>query len=281
MAATASAPRNSEFVQSLERGLAVIRAFDNEHPDLTLSDVARVTGLTRAAARRFLLTLVDLGYVRTDGRLFALRPRVLELGYSYLSSLGLPEVALPHMEALVARVHESSSLCVLDGDEIAYVARVPTRRIMTVAITVGTRFPAYATSMGRVLLAALPPAALDAHLEAIELHKLTPRTITGLDKLRAALARVTASGYALVDQELEIGLRSIAVPVRVRGRVVAALNVSMHASRGSSEAARRELLPPLREAAEAIEADLAAAPAAATLLASSHLRSKPADVTGS
>jgi len=136
MAATASAPRNSEFVQSLERGLAVIRAFDNEHPDLTLSDVARVTGLTRAAARRFLLTLVDLGYVRTDGRLFALRPRVLELGYSYLSSLGLPEVALPHMEALVARVHESSSLCVLDGDEIAYVARVPTRRIMTVAITV-------------------------------------------------------------------------------------------------------------------------------------------------
>lgn len=264
--------RNTEFVQSLERGLAVIRAFDDEHPDLTLSDVARATGLTRAAARRFLLTLIDLGYVRTDGRLFALRPRVLELGYSYLSSLGLPEVALPHMESLVAQVHESSSLCVLDGAEIVYVARVPTRRIMTVAITVGTRFPAYATSMGRVLLAALPPDALDARLRAGELAQLTPKTITRSDKLRATLGRVAAQGYALVDQELEIGLRSIAVPVRVQGRVVAALNVSMHASRGSSDAARRELLPPLRATAEAIDADLAATPAAASLLGSSHLR---------
>lgn len=144
----ASASRNSEFVQPLERGLAVIRAFDADHSTLTLSDVARETGLTWAAAWRFLLTLIDLGDVRTDGRPFALRPKVLELGYSYLSSLGPPEVALPHMEALVARVHESSSLCVLDGTEIAYVARVPTRRIMTVTITVGSRFPAYATSMG-------------------------------------------------------------------------------------------------------------------------------------
>lgn len=264
MSADPTAGRNSEFVQSLARGLAVIRAFDSEHPDLTLSDVARETGLTRAAARRFLLTLVDLGYVRTDGRLFALRPRVLELGYSYLSSLGLPEVALPHMEVLVAQVHESSSLCVLDGDDIAYVARVPTRRVMTVAITVGTRFPAYATSMGRVLLAGLPPAALDAYLGGVELTELTPRTITRPDKLRAALSRVRSQGYAIVDQELEVGLRSIAVPVRVRGRVVAALNVSMHASRRSSETARQELLPPLRATAEAIQADLVAAPGTAT-----------------
>jgi IclR family pca regulon transcriptional regulator len=261
------AARNSEFVQSLERGLAVIRAFDGAHPELTLSDVARVTGLTRAAARRFLLTLVDLGYVRTDGRLFALRPRVLELGYSYLSSLGLPEVAMPHMEALVARVHESSSLCVLDGSEIAYVARVPTHRIMTVAITVGSRFPAYATSMGRVLLASLPAGGLDAYLAGVELHQLTPKTITRADQLRAALAKIAAQDYALVDQELEVGLRSIAVPVRVQRRVVAALNVSMHASRGSSDAARRELLPPLRATADAIEADLAAAPVSARLVA--------------
>jgi IclR family pca regulon transcriptional regulator len=261
------AERNSEFVQSLERGLAVIRAFDGEHPELTLSDVARVTGLTRAAARRFLLTLVDLGYVRTDGRLFALRPRVLELGYSYLSSLGLPEVALPHMEALAAQVHESSSLCVLDGKDIAYVARVPTHRIMTVAITVGTRFPAYATSMGRVLLAGLPQNVLDGHLSDGDFKQLTPKTITRADKLRAAIAKIAGQGYALVDQELEIGLRSIAVPVRVRGKVVAALNVSMHASRGSSDAARRELLPPLRETADAIEADLAATPVSARLLA--------------
>jgi IclR family pca regulon transcriptional regulator len=148
--------REPYYVQSLQRGLAVIRAFDAGHPELTLSEVARLCGLTRAAARRFLLTLADLGYVRTDGRLFSLTPRVLELGYAFLSSLTLPEVAEPHLERLVAEVRESSSLSVLDGDDIVYVARVPTSRIMTVAINVGTRFPAYATSMGRVLLAALP-----------------------------------------------------------------------------------------------------------------------------
>jgi IclR family transcriptional regulator, pca regulon regulatory protein len=251
-----AATRNSEFVQSLERGLAVIRAFDSEHPDLTLSDVARITGLTRAAARRFLLTLVDLGYVRTDGRMFALRPRVLELGYAYLSSLGLPEVALPHMETLVAQVHESCSLCVLDGGDIVYVARVPTRRIMTVAITVGTRFPAYATSMGRVLLAGLTPDAREEYLARAQMRDLTPKTTTDPNKLRAVLSRVASQGYALVDQELEIGLRSMAVPVRVGGRVVAALNVSMHAARRTADAARRDLLPPLRAAADAVEADL-------------------------
>src|SRR4029450_1426950 len=137
--------RMPDFVQSLERGLAVIRAFDAEHPQLTLSEVARATGLTRAGARRFLLPLVELGYVRTDGRLFSLRPRVLELGYAYLSSLTLPEVGLPHLEAVGARVHESSSLSVLDGEDVVYVARVPTKRIMTVTISVGTHFPAYAT----------------------------------------------------------------------------------------------------------------------------------------
>ena len=229
-----AAARNSEFVQSLERGLAVIRAFDADSPELTLSDVARLTGLTRAAARRFLLTLADLGYVRTDGRLFALRPRVLELGYSYLSSLGLPEVALPHMDSLVAQVHESSSLSVLDGAEIVYVARVPTRRIMTVAITVGTRFPAYATSMGRVLLAGLDADALDAYLRGLQLRELTPKTITQPARLRIALNRVRNQGYAMVDQELEVGLRSIAVPVHVAGRVVGALNVSRHVGRGSA-----------------------------------------------
>src|SRR6202042_2750977 len=149
-------PRNSYFVQSLDRGLAVIRSFGPERERLSLSEVARATGLTRAAARRFLLTLVKLGYVRNDGREFSLRPRVLELGYAYLSGLAMPEVAAPHMEELVARLHESSSISVLDGLQIVYVVRVPTKRIMTVAISVGTRFPAYATSMGRVLLADLP-----------------------------------------------------------------------------------------------------------------------------
>src|SRR4051794_40251140 len=224
--------RAPHFVQSLERGLAVIRAFDEHNVELTLSDVARSTGLTRAAARRFLLTLADLGYVRTDGRWFSLSPRVLELGYAYLSSLSLPEVAEPHMERLVAEVHESSSVSVLDGEDIVYVARVPTSRIMTVSINVGTRFPAYATSMGRVLLAGLEEDALEAFLERVELRRLSPRTVKTARALRAELRRVRSQGWALVDQELEEGLRSVAVPIRDRGgRVVAAANVSAHASR--------------------------------------------------
>lgn len=253
----------TDFVQSLERGLAVIRAFDAEHPQLTLSEVARAAGLTRAAARRFLLTLVELGYMRTDGgRLFSLRPRILELGYSYLSSLSLPEVAQPHMETLVAQVHESCSMSVLDGDEVVYVARVPTKRIMTVAISVGTRFPAYATSMGRVLLAAQPPAWLDEYLASTELRPLTRRTITDPAKLRAALARILTQGFAIVDQELEEGLRSLAAPIHGDdGSVIAALNVSAHASRGSSEVIRKELLPPLLDTARRIEEDLQGAPA--------------------
>ena len=250
--------RAPHFVQSLERGLAVIRAFDEHHVELTLSDVARSTGLTRAAARRFLLTLADLGYVRTDGRWFSLSPRVLELGYAYLSSLSLPEVAEPHMERLVAEVHESSSVSVLDGEDIVYVARVPTSRIMTVSINVGTRFPAYATSMGRVLLAEHPD--LDGYLERVELLALSPRTVTSADALRAELAKVRRQGWALVDQELEEGLRSVAAPIRDRGgKTVAAMNLSAHASRMTIDAARRMLVPPLLATAARIEADLASA----------------------
>lgn len=260
------APR-PDHVQSLARGLAVIRAFDAGHPEQTLSDVARATDLTRAAARRFLLTLVDLGYVRTDGRLFALTPRVLELGYSYLSSMGLPEIAAPHLEALVGRVRESASVSVLDGPpgapagdyDVVYVARVPTSRIMTVTITIGTRFPAYATSMGRVLLAALPAPDLDAYLAHLRPEALTGRTLADPAALRAELDRVRADGFCVVDQELEAGLRSIAVPVRDRsGRVVAAANVSTHATRASTEQLREDVLPELRTCAAAIEADLTA-----------------------
>src|SRR4051812_26775817 len=184
--------RGEHFVQSLERGLAVIRAFGPEDPALTLSDVARRTNLTRAAARRFLLTLADLGYVRFDGKRFALTPRVLELGYAYLSSLSLPEIAAPHLERLAAEVRESSSVSVLDGDDIVYVGRVPTSRIMRVAINVGTRFPAYATSMGRVLLASLPEPALDSYLGRAELRRLTAHTVTDEAALRRELARIRA-----------------------------------------------------------------------------------------
>jgi IclR family pca regulon transcriptional regulator len=252
--------RGLHFVQSLERGLAVIRAFGEDHPQLTLSEVAERTGLNRAAARRFLLTLVDLGYVRTDGRRFTLSPRVLELGYAYLSGLGLPEIAEPHLERLAAEVHESSSVSVLDGDDIVYVGRVPTSRIMRVAINVGTRFPAHATSMGRVQLAALPEPELDAYLARADRRQLTAHTITDETELRRELARIRTQGWALVDQELEEGLRSVAAPIHDRGgRVVAAVNVSAHASRASKETVRRVLLPPLLATAERIEADLRAA----------------------
>jgi IclR family transcriptional regulator, pca regulon regulatory protein len=254
--------RAAHFVQSLERGLAVIRAFGADTPQLTLSEVARATGLTRAATRRFLLTLADLGYVRSDGRRFALTPRVLELGYAFLSSVELPEVAEPHLERLVAEVHESSSVSVLDGDDIVYVARVPTSRIMRVSINLGTRFPAYATSMGRVMLAALPGDELDAHLERVQLRRLSPRTITAEPELRSELARIRRQGWALVDQELEEGLRSLAAPIRDRsGRVVAAVNLSAHASRTSIESMRRDLLPQLLATAARIEADLRSAAA--------------------
>jgi IclR family transcriptional regulator, pca regulon regulatory protein len=252
--------RPDHFVQSLERGLMVIRAFGEDAPEMTLSEVAAKTDLTRAAARRFLLTLTDLGYVRTDGRRFALSPRVLELGYAYLSSLSLPEIAEPHLERLVAEVRESSSVSVLDGDDIVYVARVPTSRIMRVAINVGTRFPAHATSMGRVQLAGLSESELDAYLARAQLRRLTAHTLTDPDALRAELARIRAQGWALVDQELEEGLRSVAAPIRDRaGRVVAAVNVSAHASRASRDAVRRTLLPPLLATAQRIEVDLRAA----------------------
>jgi IclR family transcriptional regulator, pca regulon regulatory protein len=250
----------SDFVQSLERGLGVIRAFDADHPELTLSDVARITGLTRAAARRFLHTLVDLGYMRTDGRLFALRPRILELGFAYLSSLGLPEVARPHLEKFVAEVHESCSVSVLDGADIVYVVRVPTKRIMTVVIDVGTRFPAHATSMGRVLLAAHDNAWLDEFIEANPLAPRTDRTITDPAELKTELARVRDQGWAVVDEELERGLRSIAAPIRdPGGKVMAAINVSTHVSRGPQDAVLAELLPPLLATAASISADLSPA----------------------
>ena len=252
-----SPARHSDFVQSLDRGLAVIRAFGPDRERLSLSEVARETGLTRAATRRFLLTLVQLGYVRNDGREFSLRPRVLELGYAYLSGLALPEIASPHLEELVARVRESSSISVLDGDHIIYVARVPTKRIMTVAISVGTRFPAYATSMGRVLLAAMSPEELDRYLSRADLDALTRRTVTEPERLRDVVREVSRQGYAIVDQELEEGLRAIAAPIHgAGGAVTAAINVSAHASRVSMAAMRTDLLPELLDTARRIEADL-------------------------
>ncbi|MFI6350986.1 IclR family transcriptional regulator C-terminal domain-containing protein [Streptomyces sp. NPDC050560] len=250
------------YVQSLARGLAVIRSFDDEHPEMTLSEVARRTGLARAAARRFLLTLIELGYIQSDGRLFRLRPRVLELGYAYLSSVPLPRLAEPHLEKLVDQVHRSASLAILDGTDIVYVARTAHARIMAVSITVGTRFPAYCTSMGRVLLAALSPEQLDGYFAKVELAARTPKTVTDENALRTALDQVRSSGVALVNQEFETGLRSMAVPVHDRtGATVAAMNISLPTVLGSLAAAKREILPPLREAARQLGEDLKRVPA--------------------
>jgi IclR family transcriptional regulator, pca regulon regulatory protein len=256
-AGTAPKQRNTDFAQSLERGLAVIRAFGPDHPRLTLSDVARRTGLTRATARRFLLTLVELGYVDFDGRVFWLRPQVLELGYSYLSALTTPEVALPYMEDLAAKVSVSVSLGVLDREDVFYVAHVPPRRMLAVRVPVGTRVPAHATAMGQVLLAALPAAERRGYLEAAQLRKLTPQTITTRHGLTTALDTVYRNGYALGDQGLEENLYAVAVPVTDgRGSVIAALGVATQAGAPTAERLRADYLAALLESAAQISNQL-------------------------
>jgi IclR family pca regulon transcriptional regulator len=251
---------SDQYVQSLARGLAVIRAFDTDHPKMTLTEVAARTDLTRATARRFLYTLVELGYVRTDGKIFALTAKVLQLGYAYLSGLSLPQLAQPNLEELALQLGESTSAAVLDGTDIAYIARVATRRIMTVGITVGTRFPAYATSMGRVLLAALPPAQLEEYLAAAEIRPLTPRAIGTREALLAELDTVRTQGWCLLNQELELGLMSVAAPVHDGPKVVAAINVSLQAQSVAAEPDPQSYLAAVRAAtvstAELISADL-------------------------
>ncbi|MGP3750716.1 IclR family transcriptional regulator domain-containing protein [Streptomyces sp. IBSNAI001] len=245
------------FVESLARGLTVVTAFGDGGPALTLSAVARATGLSRASARRALITLEHLGYVTADGRDHRLTPRVLALGYPPLSRTTLARIAGPHLSALAGRIQDSASLAVLADDSVQYVARAATHRIMDVDITVGTRFPAYATSLGRVLLADLPPAALAPLLDHAELRPLAPHTLTHRTELEAALERACAEGYALVDEELEAGLRSIAVPVRDRaGSAVASINVAMHSSSRTIEACLEEVLPQLRLTAGHIESEL-------------------------
>ncbi len=245
--------REMPFVQSLERGLQVLLTLGDASGPLTLAEVARRTGLTRAASRRFLLTLVELDYARFDGRGYVLQPRVLELGRAYLASLRLPDLALPALERLAADVRDTTSLTVLDGDEIVYVARVHGFRILTVAIAVGTRFPAYVTSTGRVLLAGLDDAELESYLARTDFRQLTAGTETDPDHLRKEIHRIRRRGWTVTDQELEQGLRSIAAPVRdERGRVVAAVNISTTAGRTSLETMRNSWLRRLLETAEEI-----------------------------
>jgi IclR family pca regulon transcriptional regulator len=240
------------FMASLARGLAVIRAFTQQRRHLTIAQLSQRTAIPRAAVRRCLYTFSMLGYVGTeDGRTYALRPRILALGHAYLSSTPLVYAVQPLLDQITSLLHESSSLAVLEGDEILYIARSSTTtRLMSIDLGIGSRLPAYCTSMGRVLLAGLSAAELDLYLSRVKLVKLTTRTVSTADELRGALNAARRDGYAVVDQELEIGLRSIAVPVSDRdGRSVAAINVGTQSSRVSVAEMESKFLPPLRAAA--------------------------------
>ncbi len=253
-----SAEPDREHVQSLSRGLAVLQAFNAERPAMTLADMSRATGLTRATSRRLLHTLETLGYVASDGRAYELTPRVLDLGFAYVSSLQLPDIAQPFMEELSDTVHESVSASVLDGDQIVYVARVNTQRIMGISLAIGSRLPAAWTSMGRVLLANLPEERLEEFLESLDGTGPAPQSINDIDALRAEIVSVRQQGYALLDQELEEGIRSVAAPLRDRrGRTLAAINVGTHAARVTLKELRTVILPSLLATARNIENHLA------------------------
>jgi len=249
------------YVQSFARGLEVIRSFHAQAPAQTLSEVAAHSGLTRAGARRILLTLQTLGYVDTDGRLYRLTPRILDLGFAYLSSMPIWNLAEPVMEELVAQVKESCSAAVLDATDIVYVLRVPTHKIMRITLGVGSRLPAFCTSMGRVLLADLPDDALRARLEASDRTARTRHTVVDVDSLVTRVAHVRRQGWCIVNQELEEGLISVAAPITSRaGRTVAALNISGQANRTNVRTAQEQLLPPLQASARRISQWLAQQP---------------------
>jgi IclR family transcriptional regulator, pca regulon regulatory protein len=245
------------YVQSFARGLSVIRAFSSDRRTQTLSDVALSTGLTRAGARRILLTLERLGYVRQDGRLFCLTPKILDLGYAYLSTMPLWNLAEPIMEELVDTVHESSSASVLDGTDIVYILRVPTKKIMTINLGIGSRLPAYCTSMGRVLLGALSDKELHSTLVRCKPRAFTSRTVTDIAQLKAIIQSDREKGWSMVNQELEEGLCSLSVSLRGRNdAILAALNVSSQVSRTPPQSMAKRFLPALREAADKINAAL-------------------------
>jgi IclR family pca regulon transcriptional regulator len=236
--------KDGDMMGGFAKGLAVIEAFDEDHDALSIADVSRLTGLDRATARRCLLTLLKGGYASTDGRLFTLTPRVLRLGYAYLAAAPLPRRLQPFIERLSETTKESASAAIMDGSDVIYVARAAQKRVMSVALNIGSRLPAYCSSMGRVLLAALPPEEARALIEGSERQALTAKTLTDVDDLMAELEKVRRRGYALVDQELELGLRSIAVPiVTTGGQVVAALNTGAQAARASSARLKTEVLP--------------------------------------
>lgn len=250
--------RDTDFIGGFAKGLKVIEAFGEETPRLTISDVAKTTGLDRATARRCLLTLAQLGYAEYDGKFFMLLPKILRLGHSYLLATPLPTIIQPHLDRLSEQVGESASASVLDGTEIIYIARATQMRVMSINLTAGSRLPAYCASMGRVLLAALDERDARAILQGSHLVQKTPKTCVDPDHLMEELARVRAQGYAVNDQELELGLRSIAVPIfNHRGKVVAALNVGAPVAHVEVADLINRILPAMRETQNVLSALLA------------------------
>lgn len=248
---------DKDFLTTFARGLEVIKSFDTQTPSMSLTEVAKKNNLSRASARRFLLTLQKLGYVQSDGKRFKLTAKILELGYSYLASLNFSEIITPFLERIAHQLGESCSATVLDGQDVVYIARVPIRGLIPVNLQIGARLPAYLTSMGRVLLANLPEAQLETFLANAPFEKLTPYTLSSAEHLRAEIKRVRAQGYAIVDQELELGLRTVSVPVYDRHRHVSfALNVATHASKVSMKRAEEEFVTLLQQISREITAAL-------------------------
>jgi IclR family pca regulon transcriptional regulator len=249
----ASQAGNPDFVLSLARGLRVIESFEGHHDGRSIVEISQSTGLSRASIRRILLTLELLGYVERSRQVYRLRTQVLRLGCSYLSSSSVVEAARPVLEQISEELHESSSMSMLDDGQIVYVARSAASRILAAGLSVGSRLPAYCTSMGRVLLAALPDEELDAYLGDLKPRPYTPKTLTRIPQIRKAILQVRKDCYAIVDEELEAGLRSIAVPVFTRGnRVVAAINVGTHISRVDRAILMQRCLPALQKGARTL-----------------------------
>jgi IclR family pca regulon transcriptional regulator len=235
----------------------VLQVFSAENPSMTLAEIAKLIGVSRGTTRRILITFEQLGFVRQTGRQFTLTPRVLRLGYAYVSSLPFWEGAQPHMRELADSVEESCSIAVLDGQDVAYVVRVPSRRQLPTSLTVGSRLPAYATSLGHVLLAGLSPEALSEYLRTVTLVPLTPKTITDKDRLSAELEKVRRSGYSIANGERDLGIRSAAAPIVDRtGCVIAALNVSTAPGRMPMAEMRARIVPKVVATAKAISEEL-------------------------
>ena len=249
------AERPDYFVKSAEKTLAVLLAFSAGNSELTVSQVATATDQTRASARRFLLTLVDLGYLQAQGNAFKVTPRVLDIGAAYLSGLTLPQAAVGHLQALARELEETASLCVLEGQDVLYVERVAAPRLHALNVSIGNRLPAWVTSMGRVLIAHLEPGEQEAFLQRVELQKYTEHTVASIKDLKKELATVREQEWFLVNQELDEGLRGLAVPVIRGGKLLGALNISVQTSRNNPEYIQDQLLPRLRRAANDIADD--------------------------